>query len=329
MGLAGRLLLDTAVAMAALVAGVIFLIFRNELSRAHDAASHGSSVANTGAGPIEYAEKGIGVPLLSIHGAGGGFDQGLANAAEFVDDGYRIIAPSRFGYLRTPVPRDASPAAQADAHTALLSELNISKAIVVGVSAGARSAVELALRHPNRVSALLLISPGTYSPTSPVSVDASRGSKFTFWLVNNGADFAWWTAEKVAPSLLIRFVGVRPELVVASPKVEQDRVMSIVKAIAPLSLRRPGINVDSTPNLQELPLEKITVPTLIISARDDLFNTLPAAEFAASKIPDSKLIICDTGGHLLVGHEKTVRTAVRSFLAAAGLTTYDPQPKSD
>ena len=51
MGLTGRLLLDTAVAMAALVVGVIFLIFRNELSRAHDAASHSSLVANTRAGP--------------------------------------------------------------------------------------------------------------------------------------------------------------------------------------------------------------------------------------------------------------------------------------
>jgi hypothetical protein len=38
-------------------------------------------------------QKGAGAPLLSIHGAGGGFDQGLANAAEFVDEAYtRAIA---------------------------------------------------------------------------------------------------------------------------------------------------------------------------------------------------------------------------------------------
>jgi 2-hydroxy-6-oxonona-2,4-dienedioate hydrolase len=133
--------------------------------------------------PIEYAESGTGLPLLSIHGAGGGFDQGLANAAEFVDEGFRIIAPSRFGYLRTPVPGDASPAAQADAHAALLSDLNISRAIVVGVSAGARSAIEFALRHPDKVTALVLISPGTYSPTSPVSLDANRGSSHCGWLI--------------------------------------------------------------------------------------------------------------------------------------------------
>jgi pimeloyl-ACP methyl ester carboxylesterase len=39
------------------------------------------------------------------------------------------------------------------------------------------------------------------------------------------------------------------------------------------------------------------VPTLVISARDDLFNTLPAAEFAASAIPNAKLIVYETGGH--------------------------------
>ncbi|HEY5126323.1 MAG TPA: alpha/beta hydrolase [Bradyrhizobium sp.] len=307
--------------------GVVFLLYKNELGRACEAARRGSLVANTDAGPIEYAQKGTGIPLLSIHGAGGGFDQGLANAAEFVDEGFRIIAPSRFGYLRTPVARDASPAAQADAHAALLSNLNISHAMVLGVSAGARSAVELALRHPNRVTALVLISPGTYSPTSAVSVDASRGSKFTLWLVNHGADFAWWVVEKIAPSVLIRFVGVRPELVAASPKVEQDRVANIVRAIEPLSLRLPGINVDSGPDLRELPLARITAPTLIISARDDGFNTLPAAEFAASKIPNAKLLIYDTGGHLLVGHQEPVRTAVRSFLAAVS-AAYDLQPMS-
>ena len=120
MGLTGHLLLDMAVAVAAVVVGVTFLLFRKELGRARDVARRGSLVANTDAGLIEYAEQGAGVPMLSIHGAGGGFDQGLANAAEFVDEGFRIVAPSRFGYLRTPVPRDVSAAAQADAHAALL-----------------------------------------------------------------------------------------------------------------------------------------------------------------------------------------------------------------
>ena len=316
----GPLLLIAFVAVLGLV-GLVFFRYSEELGRARDAAIRGSRIAKTVSGPIEYAEKGAGVPVLSIHGAGGGYDQGLANAAALVGKSYHIIAPSRFGYLRTPISRDASPAAQANAHAALLSGLNVSEAVVVGVSAGANSAVELAIRYPNRVSALILISPGTYSPTSPVSVDASGSSKFVLWLVENGADFGWWVAEKIAPSVLIRFVGVRPELVAASPKSEQDRVMNIVRGIEPLSLRFAGINVDGNIELHPLPLEKITAPTLIISTPDDLFNTLPAAEYAASRIRDAKLIVCESGGHLLVGREKEVREAVRAFLAHAGLAS--------
>jgi pimeloyl-ACP methyl ester carboxylesterase len=179
-------------------------------------------------------------------------------------------------------------------------------------------AAKLALRHPDRVSALILIAPAIYSPTSPVSVEQSRSSRFAFWLVNTGADFTWWVAGKIAPSLLIRFLGVRPEAVAVSPN-GRDRVMSIVWSVEPLSMRFQGIDIDSTARLTPLPLETIAIPTLIISARDDLFNTLPAAEYAASKMPGAELITYETGGHLLVGHEKDVRDAVRNFLARVRL----------
>ncbi|TIT93020.1 MAG: alpha/beta hydrolase, partial [Mesorhizobium sp.] len=194
-------LLVVLIAMATAI-GVSFLLYRNELGRLRDAVSRGSLVANADIGPIEFADSGVGIPLLSIHGAGGGFDQGLALAANLVGGGgFRVIAPSRFGYLRTPVPKDTSLAAQGDAHASLLSELNIPKAVVVGVSAGARSAVELTLRHPDKVAALVLIVPALYSPTRPVAIEVNRGNKFAFWAVNAGGDFAWWAAESIAPSV--------------------------------------------------------------------------------------------------------------------------------
>ncbi|HVX74685.1 MAG TPA: alpha/beta hydrolase [Bradyrhizobium sp.] len=313
MSITELFLFALSVVVAGAVAGIVFL-YKSELDRAYRAARRGSLIAGTKAGPIEYADNGSGPPLLSIHGAGGGFDQGVANAADIVGEGFRIIAPSRFGYLRTPIPQDGSAAAQADAHAALLSYLNVSKAAVIGASAGARSAIELALRHPDRVTALVLISPSTYAPSRPVAVETSRGSRLVFWLVNRGADFVWWAAETIAPSLLVRFIGIRPELFAASPKAEQARVMNIIRNIKPLSLRFRGINVDSHTELHQLPLEKIAAPTLIVAARDDGFNTLPAAEFAASKIPYAELVIYEAGGHLLIGHEGELRMMVRSFL---------------
>ena len=308
-------LLLAALVVAGAASVLIFITYNRELSQARAEVSRRAQIANTTSGPIEYAEEGAGTSLLSIHGAGGGYDQGLANVADLVGDGFRVIAPSRFGYLGTPVPSDTSSAAQADAHAALLTDLNVAKAIVVGVSAGARSAMQLVLRHPQRVAALVLIVPGTYAPASPVTIEGSRTSALALWLVNIGADFAWWATERIAPSILIRFIGVRPQLFASSPPTEQDRVMHIVRSIQPLSRRFRGINVDSNPDLLRPPLEQVSVPTLVISARDDLFNTLPAAEFAAHTIRNARLVVYDTGGHLLVGRQQEVRALVNDFLA--------------
>ncbi|HKF19867.1 MAG TPA: hypothetical protein VKF14_22150 [Candidatus Dormibacteraeota bacterium] len=85
-------------------------------------------VAETPCGPIEYATVGAGVPVLEVHGIFGGFDQGLLVARPLLGDGFRIVAPSRFGYLRTPLPAGASPASQADAYVCLLDHLGIARA---------------------------------------------------------------------------------------------------------------------------------------------------------------------------------------------------------
>jgi len=310
-----RGMLIGGLAAAAALGGVAWR-FRVDLGHARAGVRSGSRLLSLPGQTIEYTDQGGGPVLLSIHGAGGGFDQGLANAVELVGNGYRIVAPSRFGYLRTPVPPDASPAAQAEAHAALLEALGIPKAIVLGVSAGARSAVELALRRPERVAALILMVPGLYAPESPVSIEPSRGSRFAFWTVNAGGDFAWWAAMKMAPSILVRFLGVRPEVFATASPAERQRVLDIVRSVEPLSQRYRGINVDSTPDLHELPLERISAPTLIVSARDDLFNTLPAAQYAADRIPGARLAVYDTGGHLLVGRGAAVRAEVKAFVDA-------------
>ena len=108
----------------------------------------------TRCGPIKYQEAGTGVPLLAVHGSGGGHDQGIAFAGTLASQGTRVIAMSRFGYLRKPMPADACAAAQADAHVCLLDALGIPKAAVMGGSAGAPSA----LRHRRRAAEVELVA---------------------------------------------------------------------------------------------------------------------------------------------------------------------------
>jgi hypothetical protein len=49
---------------------MVFLSYSNDIDRARSAVANGGRIANTAAGPLEYAERGDGILLLSIHGAG-------------------------------------------------------------------------------------------------------------------------------------------------------------------------------------------------------------------------------------------------------------------
>jgi hypothetical protein len=91
------------------VAGVgTYLMYRADMRAARSRLLAGSRVVSTARGPIEVAVVGAGPPVLVVHGTGGGFDQGMNIARGFMGEwgeGFRRIAISRFGYLRTPCLR--------------------------------------------------------------------------------------------------------------------------------------------------------------------------------------------------------------------------------
>jgi hypothetical protein len=94
-----RILLVLASAIVVL-AGCVAVQFRADMKVAGAAvASYETIAVDTSFGSIELVDVGGGFPVLSIHGTGGGFDQGLALGDGLLDAGYRVIAPSRFGYL--------------------------------------------------------------------------------------------------------------------------------------------------------------------------------------------------------------------------------------
>lgn len=302
-------------AAAALAGMTTYMRYRKAMAIAHSALDRGSTIAETAVGPIEYAERGDGQTLLMVHGAGGGYDQGLLLAEEIGED-FRVVAPSRFGYLRTPVRADNSPAAQADAHAALLDFLGIEKAIVAGASAGAPSVIEFALRHPERVSALILLVPRTYHPNQSISADESAESQAVLRLVEASADFMFWLASRVSRRSVVRFLGVPPKVEARASSEERARVTRIINSILPLSSRVRGIEVDSAADIHAWPLEQISCPVLIVSAKDDLYKTPPGARLTAKHIPGAELHVFESGGHLMVDQTRKLRRLVRDYLRA-------------
>ena len=72
-----------------------------------------------------------------------------------------------------------------------------------------------------------------------------------------------------------------------------------------------------TTQIERYPLERITAPTLAISAADDLYGTYDAARYSAEQIPGARFIGYPDGGHMLVGRNADVTSSIAEFLAAA------------
>jgi pimeloyl-ACP methyl ester carboxylesterase len=142
---------------------------------------------------------GEGAPVLLIHGVVGGCDV-PPSWRVLVPSGSRIIAPSRFGYPGSPTPRDASVAAQADVSADLFGALGIERAAVVGFSAGSTSAVQLALRHPSRVTRLVLVAANAPHP-KPVTLAPRRLAPVMF------SQPVLWALRVFMPTRLARIAG--------------------------------------------------------------------------------------------------------------------------
>ncbi|HET9978572.1 MAG TPA: alpha/beta hydrolase [Burkholderiaceae bacterium] len=294
--------------------------FSADLAAASARAAQGSTLLATRCGPIEVQQAGAGRPLLMVHGSGGGHDQGMDWARPLTQHGVRVIAVSRFGYLRTPRPADASPAAQADALVCVLDALGIDRAAVVGVSAGAASALQAAIRHPARVSALALGVPIAWRPDGVAPSAAPVSDAKDAWLLRLlGSDFLYWTALHVARDAVLRHVlATPPALVHAASPAERARIAAMAERVLPVSARAAGL-VDDTrlgKRLGPAALEKVTAPTLVFSARDDGFGTYASAQYTAGRIAGARFVGFEQGGHLLVGHADAVHAAILELLEA-------------
>lgn len=298
----------------------IYLAFRRDLRASRQRLQGASQIIETASGPVEYAEAGEGAPVLMVHGAGGGFDQGMETGRLLVSQGFRLIAMSRFGYLRTPLPLDASPAAQADAHAALLTALGISRAAIAGGSAGAPSAMQFAIRHPDLCSALVLVVPITYKPPGT----ATSAPKLSPWaekvlMTIVGSDLTFWLASKAARNMVIkRVLGTPPEAVSSASKDERVRISRVLNGILPISSRSKGILNDAriSASIPRFDLERIKAPTLVVGVCDDLYGTFAGARYTAGQIPGAKFTSYNNGGHMWAGHNDELMAELGAFLKA-------------
>lgn len=307
-----------AVGAGGIVAGgAAMATFAADLAEAEARLDGAGSLAPTRFGTMEYAVAGEGPPVLMVHGSGGGFDQGLAFARRLL--GQRtVIAPSRFGYLRSDMPADPSSANQADAFADLLDHLGIDRLPVIGGSAGALSAIEFAIRHPDRCSALVAAVPATYAPERPSAQPMSAAQEAVMKAML-GSDFLFWAALKLLRDRMVgTILATDPALLAAAGAEEQARVETILRGILPVSRRRSGLLNDMrlASDPARTAVETIGVPTLAISVEDDRFGTADAARYLAAQVEGARLVLFPTGGHVWLGHDTAFFAEIGAFLDA-------------
>jgi pimeloyl-ACP methyl ester carboxylesterase len=181
----------------------------------------------------------------------------------------------------------------------VLDGLEIERGALAGVSMGAHTAVRGALEDPDRVSALVVITP------------AYDGSGERGWegladaLEDGGVDgfLKAWGGRDVAER------WSTAALKTARQRLERHRDLEAVAAalrVVPAS--KPFEDLDA--------LERIEAPTLVVGSRDeaDPVHTLAVAEAYAERLPNARLLVEDEGSSPLAWQGGRLAKAIAEHL---------------
>lgn len=288
--------------------------FTLEMKVQRDRLENQSDVYSAPSGDIEYARSGHGQPVLIIHGAGGGYDQGLLLGKIFIPQAYEIISISRYGYLGTPLSDNPTPDNQVELYIALLNHLGYDSVHVVGVSDGGPSALKMSINHPDRVKTLTMIAAKSQTPPELTPIqEAVFGNIF-----NN--DFLFWCITEFAKEELYTVLGVSKDVQSKLSDQEEKLAEDFLRIMHPISLRKQGI-LNANVQFKELapedyPLDKIIAPTLVIHARDDSLQPYSYADYTYNSINQAELLSYDQGGHMLFGHHNEIKERMKTFFSS-------------
>jgi pimeloyl-ACP methyl ester carboxylesterase len=255
-------------------------------------------------------ESGEGPPVVLLHGLTATRRYVLHGSKALARAGYRVIAYDARGHGASGAPADRSAYSYADMAGdlgAVLDTLGLERAALVGHSMGAATAVRFALDHPDRVSALVQITP---------AYDGER----------TGEELGEWSrlAEGLASG------GVDGFMAAYDPPIDgpvRDTVMTFTRqrlerhrdpqAVADALRVVPGSHAFE--GLEAL--ERIEAPALVIGSRDeaDPGHPLKVAQAYAEYLPNAELIVEDDGKSPIAWQGAQLSKAIADFLQRQGV----------
>lgn len=284
--------------------------------------------ADTAFGRIEYLDRGAGAPVLVLHGSPGGHDQGALMAEFLVQAGLRAIVPSRPGYLGSELTEaNRSLDGSADALAALMAGLGFDRFGVLCWSGGGPSSYRLALRHGEPLTALVALA----AVSERYDWQPAGDQRFMF-----GTALGNWLLKLLREHAPHKLVEATLDAEEDLPKAELEAlveqvwadpakrrfVLELAGTVSWRGSRQPGFDNDMAnfAAIEDLELEHIAVPTLLVQGRLDT-DVLPRhSESAAARIAGAQLQWVERAGHLAAfadPHSATVQARIVEFLKRA------------
>jgi len=285
------------------------------LKQRRAALDAGSKVVQTAAGPIEYKRRGHGPVVICLHGGFGGYDQAYLMGSFLVGKGFTVIALSRPGYLRTPISVGKTNEQQADATVALMDALHIDRAAIFGFSAGTPIAFQVGVRHPERVSSVVLTGLGLPADQAPyykyvalflqadVGIDILPYGLYLLAQLDLRA-----TADIMftVDSDLKGAAAARRADYIFGNKAQRTFLKEFAITLTPMSDRRKGAlnDVSGTDSPWDTYAKKgqlaaFNLPLLVIDAKNDGNGSYPQTVQIVRKIPVARLLTVKGSGHFI------------------------------
>jgi len=241
------------------------------------------------AGRLAYEEAGAGPAVVCLHGLTATRRHVLMGSRALARSGHRVVLYDARGHGASAPAPVAGPEGYGYEELAgdlgdVLDGLGIDRAVLVGVSMGAHTAVRFGLDRPDRVAGLVLITPAYLPDRFPAGLD--RWDDLSRGLREGGIEgfVAAYDVDGVAPRWRETLVTALRQRMAA-----HDHLDAVADALAGGPRSRPFTALDD--------LLRISVPTLVVGSRDDADpgHPLEAAEVYAGAIPRASLAVEEPG----------------------------------
>jgi pimeloyl-ACP methyl ester carboxylesterase len=254
---------------------------------------------------LDSAQLGEGPPVILLHGLSATKRYVVHRSKALPRAGHRIIAYDARGHGESAAPEDPCAYEYSDLCAdlaAVMDEYGVERAALAGVSMGAHTALRFALEHPERVSAVVAITPGYDGEAA----ETGKWDDMADALDAGGIEgfLSSWGARDVSE----RFRAAALENARQRLSLHRD-LAAVARAlrVVPRSIAFDGLAA----------LREVEAAALVVGSRDDAdpVHPLALAERYAEELPGARLLVEDEGKPPLAWQGARLSRAIAEFLS--------------